>query len=889
MFKYYLPKYSDEIITKKKYKEFDIKVPVREPVPTEIGIPLSHQKMISNIMKGFTTVESLLLVHDMGTGKTCTAINAIEENLSDKTYGMKQALILNRGKSVINNFINELLTKCTTKYSRGNDNKFTKYYTFDTFELFTKNIKNKSDSYISNVYNNTFIVIDEVHNILNTESEVYIQIERFLNLIPNKKLLLLTGTPVRDVESDIVPILNLLFPRNEKIDRDTFSKLYYDNYGNLKNSFKEKILGKVSYLKSSIPEIPIEYEGKTVYNLRKFHVIPLFMKPHQEKYYLDAINKDLTYSCIYNNSRQATRFVFPNGTYGTEGFVKYVKVQNGKYSLTNEMKKDLRKYGNTIEEILKRIGELSIIYEYKIKKILEAEKNKEKTIIYDDLVKGSGLILFSLLLKEVKFTKFVLISAETTSAKQLSKIQKSFNDDVLGNNISVIIGSKVISEGFTFTDVLHEHVVPHWNNTETSQVLARGIRFGSHNKILKINPDAKVKIYREIALVSGLPSKSVDYIMTKTSEEKDININMIINAIKEASITCESFQERNGGECIIKKEGELIYDNYISQNIISNEMIRKIQNIVSEKNMIGISEISDILKIPIEEVCAYCYYIISNKLSWNIFNGIRVYMKNNNDIMYIIDDLNKYSDEYSAIYTNIIKPFNNSSLTEQYENALSIILPHRDINKNIQRLIEFALTAKLGYISTAKEKNVDEILEKYKGYWEINYTNKTAICWYLFDITKGTLNATCIENPQTSTPWLEWKICGQQLLDTIAINNYDEQDFEEKVRTKNYYHYGLVNPNTNDFCIKEIQDIISSKAVKKLKKNVEIIDKRHVTSGKRCINWNKRDLLNISENIGININQKQSRDFICSQIRNKMEDLEIIKENRFCGTQNKKK
>jgi hypothetical protein len=868
MFKYYLPKYDEEFITSKKYKEFNIIVPEREDVPKTPGILMSHQKMIANLMKGFTNIEGLLLVHDMGSGKSCTAIAAVEENLKDNVYGMKQAIILNKGKSIMNNFINELLNKCTTRYI--SNEKYNKFYKFNTFEIFTRNISSRSDEYIKKNYNNIFLVIDEVHNILNIEGEVYKQLDRFISLIPNKKILLLSGTPVRDSVSDIVPIINLLI--KDKIDINFFSKSFFTDSG--KEEFKKKIKGKVSYLKTNIPEIRIEYMGTG--NL--FKIIPLKLLDHQSKSYNNAFKLDQEYGCIYNNSRQASRLVFPDGSYGTKGFEKYVKFSK-QYYFSPEMVKDLRKYGNSIEDILKRIKELSINYDFKIRKILEADLKGEKTLIYDDLVKGSGLIVFSLLLKEIKFNKFILLTAETVSPSNLIKLQKMVNDDPFGEKISTILGSKVISEGFTFTDILHEHVVPHWNNTETSQVIARGIRMGSHRKTLEKDSNASVKIYREVVYSDSLEN-SVDYIMTKTSEEKEVNINAVLNIIKESSITCEAFQKRNKGKCDIVSTGPLIEDNYISQGILDNNIILKIQRIMSEKQILNFQELYDEIYHDIsniQELYRYCLYIISEKKNWTHINGVEIYLKNDKDTLFISNDLTDNKIDHS-IYSLMIKPWEPSNINSIYENARNIVFPNQDFYKNKQRFIEFALTVKITNIKADINK-VDEILKESKEYWEYNIKDKTAKCWYLFDITKGKLSAMCLDKPKTEYPWQEWKKCSQKIKEEMLFEkDKEEKLFEENIRQKNFTHYGLVNILTDDFCIKKIPD------------NQNKEDKRFLVSGKRCINWNKNELLDIAGKMDINeLNINDSRDYVCQEIRNKMEYLNIIKQDRFCGTQKKRK
>ncbi len=47
-----------------------------------------HQIVIRRLLSGYTQFDALLLVHEMGTGKTCSAIQAIEQNLIESNNGL---------------------------------------------------------------------------------------------------------------------------------------------------------------------------------------------------------------------------------------------------------------------------------------------------------------------------------------------------------------------------------------------------------------------------------------------------------------------------------------------------------------------------------------------------------------------------------------------------------------------------------------------------------------------------------------------------------------------------------------------------------------------------------------------------------------------------------
>jgi len=136
-------------------KEFyDEKLDKVEDFPEDVGGLLKHQKIIAKFFSSHTDYNELLLVHEMGTGKSCSAIGAIEEIKSNG--GFRKVLYLAKGEALINNFLNELIFKCTDgRYIPENYEKLTKleqthrkkkmvkdYYNFNTFETFAKYIKN---------------------------------------------------------------------------------------------------------------------------------------------------------------------------------------------------------------------------------------------------------------------------------------------------------------------------------------------------------------------------------------------------------------------------------------------------------------------------------------------------------------------------------------------------------------------------------------------------------------------------------------------------------------------------------------------------------------------------------------------------------------------------
>jgi hypothetical protein len=240
-----------EVIYKKK-EFYENKLSPTENIPTEKGGQLMHQKNLSKFISEYTLYNNILLFHEMGTGKTCSAVGIIESIRSNKNSGFKGALYISKGETLHDNFINELMFKCTDgryvpddyddlsqlEKSHRRNKIISKFYSLKTFETFAKFISNKSDSSLQNDYNNHIVIIDEVHNLRLRESgqsglNTYKQIHRFLHVVQNCKILLMSGTPMKDSVNEIASVMNLILPiNNQFVVDDEFNKLYLTKEGN---------------------------------------------------------------------------------------------------------------------------------------------------------------------------------------------------------------------------------------------------------------------------------------------------------------------------------------------------------------------------------------------------------------------------------------------------------------------------------------------------------------------------------------------------------------------------------------------------------------------------------------------------------------------------------
>ena len=157
-----------------------------------------------------------------------------------------------------------------------------------------------------------------------------------------------------------------------------------------------------------------------------------------------------------------------------------------------------------------------------------------------------------------------------------------------------------------------------------------------------------------------------------------------------------------------------------------------------------------------------------------------------------------------------------------------------------------------------------------------------ASAWYQADIPEERAHPRCLINPVSDTPWLEWKKCPKEVEQEVRTENKEKFDkFERELKGRNINYYGLWNPDIKEFCLKNI-DL------------AKIDDKRKIASGKRCINWNKKELVNIAKDELKMIRDwdewvTSNRDNMCKDIREFLEENNLIMESKSCGVQTKKK
>lgn len=915
----------------RKREFLDLKLSEIEDKPSRPGQYLKHQQMIARFLSSYTPYDGVLINWALGSGKGCGSVAAIEK-IKAEGLNFRGALVLMKGINLINSYKKEITHVCTDgryipegyddltenqKIRRIND-KLSDFYEFQTFELFSKNIAKKSAEWMQKNYNNFIILIDEAHNLRSSEDvNQYSNIHRFLHTIKNSKIILMTATPARDSPDEISSLMNLILPLNKQMPegQDFFEKFMVpkgDSYI-MKNSaiqkFKSYIEGRFSFLNTMQSRVKREYIGNKVINYFKLYECQ--MKPFQLGIYTSAYNLDTSGGQaikgrgVYNNSRQASLFSFPNECYGEKGFKNYVNVNvrhnkliknqrnTNTYTLKDNFKNEFPK-SMSIEEKLEKLRKYSSKYASCVELLLK--NNKENHFVFIELVEGGGAILFGLLLELFGFARsyggnnskaprYAVISSKTSTPKEIREVLDTYNSpkNMYGEYIRVIIGSKVIGEGFSLKNVQSIHILTTWwNFGQTEQAIGRGLRLFSHKDLENTGVDVNVKIYLSV-IKTGTNIPSIDILMYKTAEDKDISIKSMERVCKESAFDCSLNRERNILPPTLDGFRECDYttcnykcDNITQEEIENPEIDLSTYNLYyddAEKikitdQIVKLFETNK--KIPLKELLykrnpfsvlktinnlVTTNYTVKDMFGFNMVIRFDLFPSKDGskieEYIYTTYELDNNGSKESNIFTNyytdffsLQQPTNfskliNEAVSDNYPNIFEM-MSKQGLNSDVMNelfrkfslraqelMLELAIeSVEIGAISTCDGVK-SYILNKLSDFIVKLPNDPKIISTLLYD-EYNTLR--CFDKKEK-----KWSDCEESYIDSIK----DLQQEKKKDLEKNEYgYYGIYENESGIFSIRDVSkpEFISGK------------DARKITKGLNCEkSWKAWQLVNIAD------------------------------------------
>ena len=868
----------------RKKEFYDERLEPLEDFPSKKGQMMKHQKIIQRFLSAKTPYDALLLVHTMGTGKSCSSIGTIENilNTSDKFTG---AVILASGQGLLDNYLNEVVFKCTAgQYIPENFDLLTsgekirrinkavrKNYQFHTFQTFTKNVRRLPDAEIKQRFSNKIIVIDEVHNMRMHSNpkpddlQTYEQIRRFLHLPTNLKILLMSGTPMKDGVEEIASVMNLILPYDLQLPAgEDFIEEYlteqkdqtYDIKPSKVIELKERFKGHVSFLRAMQSNVRKVFIGT---RLNYFTIDIDNMQSFQTKSYAEAWTRDNEEKGVYSNSRQASLFVFPDGSYGSAGYDKYIIKETRKgyrggqlttiFKLEPKFKQLLK--GSTVNETIKNISKYSSKYAKTLQQIVDADG--KSCFVYCELVAGSGLILFALLLELLGFMRtygatadqqprYAIITNMTTTTKQTRQILTRFNkpDNMYGEYIKVILGSRVVSEGFSLKNVQQEHILtPYWNYSEIDQAIARGIRVNSHQDLIDAGKDPVVEIYQHVSLPKN-QEDSIDLYMYETSEIKDISIKRMERLLKEAAVDCALNYARNSigvngsRECDYMDcsyscdgiSGDEIEDGFKQEELDTNTynlyysmsdvklIVDRLERKFRHKFRLNLVEIIAMFRGSYSQfqLLTALRQIINSGTTLTNQYGFPSYLKEESDMYFLVDSLsadNHTGAFFSAYYTQYPNIYAGDSFADIFHKLQQTQLPRaveRLLRANAstfkkimsgmpleiqETYIEAALLAQQrGLVMNIDFR--DRILEYFEEY--ITEIEDVYISSLLFQ-DKDNLRCLFPDG---------WTDCTNEFYQKYLKQ---KTNIQVELETNPYGYYGIYDTDTDKFCIRDVRGL----------------------------------------------------------------------------------
>jgi len=466
-----------------------------------------YQKNVVEYMKKH---DRLLVFHKMGTGKTLTAVTVSQSYLDQ--FPTHRVIVISPA-TLIDNFKKEMFLS----YKNIKHINRYEFYSIQKATNLFKQGKLKCE--------NSLIIIDEVHNYRTLIKWIRGNLKSGKNVFYIKpcmkvahKVLLLTGTPVYNSPKDLNNLKDFL-----KTD-DLRCMISYHDYEKDDSNFPQRM------------DIPVFIRMSPEYE-EEYNKI-------MDEIYSDNEMERILLMRYFNNDN-------PNSL---QKFATAIRraTQNLDSSLENNKKLE---YVNSLIQKIYR----------KNKK--RTKENRYKVIIYSGY-KNHGINLVKKMMPDDKeFLPYATISGDTKMSDRQKKV-RLYNQ----GKINVLFLTKAAGEGLDLkgTDFI-VIMEPNWNENSIEQVIARAIRFKSHE-----HREPKRKIVRVIQLYHVKEyDQSKEYLNDLKKEINSLQENdkyggykFIINENSSCDEVMRSFSLKK--QVILNKVEKDLKDLSIEENDCSN-------------------------------------------------------------------------------------------------------------------------------------------------------------------------------------------------------------------------------------------------------------------------------------------------------------------------------
>lgn len=526
-----------------------------------------HQKFL---MRYLTAYDKILNINEAGTGKTGSFI-ALAKFMKEEIGIKENIYILEKGPSTKEDFGIQLETFLNNKNTKELGYNILTYGEFGN--IIKNNYMNDEGEYnektIKRDFDGCIFFVDEAHNLISdnddkkkkTKDFYYNILWKIFHTIKGSKIVLGTATPMINNVNKISNLMNLILEENNQMNQKwdytmvtTKQMLKYFN-------------GKVTFVRMMETGVSINYMGEDLYDEDYSYKIDYpkddwdyenskidkngqpkpeekdlnikYIKPNtkvyrsemnigslQRKSYKNFLKLNKNKNDAFDSvSKEYSLFVYPNGTRNGKSIEKndddiddenrieniYIKENDNSFIASKSLKKELTLSGDKL---------LNLSCKYS--QIIEIEKENIGngcSFIYNESVRGPGVIVMSLCFEENGFEKFsektnpfsneteiifgkkykkikssfekkpryVLITIDTYKNKNVEKILNLINcpQNINGEYLQVLISSKIMRDGINLKNMTRCHITtPLWHYAGYYQAISRLLRQNSHTHII---------------------------------------------------------------------------------------------------------------------------------------------------------------------------------------------------------------------------------------------------------------------------------------------------------------------------------------------------------------------------------------------------------------------
>lgn len=482
----------------KKYKQTSARKTFKQfCYPTEYEIQ-PQQKFVSEWMERNSgdSPKELLLFHEIGSGKTCAAIQ-IGEKYSKPVIVMPASLIQGFRSELRSDCVGEKyitaeerqqlhkLTPGSSDYKKiikRSDERIDKHYQIFSYNKFMD---------VHETVRGDIIICDEVQNISNRNGKYYKSVLNWIQSHPRASVVMMTATPIFDNPSELTGLAELL---RVNVSIRTPDDLKY---------LEKKISYYPGAPSKTFPEVNIK-------------IVKCKMSAHQAQWYNTDLAAEMSkYGNIileeapnefYANTRQRANIAYPRGLTGEAGL----------RALTpTVIRNNLSTYSCKMAQLIKRLKKRKhnfVFSNYKgpggisaITKCIEAHGFKN----YFTHGPGPG--------------RYAVWSGDTSDAER-EEIRAVFNheNNDNANKLGTIIGSPSMRAGVSLLRVRNAHIMEtYWNHPYLEQIYGRVNRYCSHKRLPPNERNVKIYLYASYSGEPGpTPDQSIDLYMLKIADNK---------------------------------------------------------------------------------------------------------------------------------------------------------------------------------------------------------------------------------------------------------------------------------------------------------------------------------------------------------------------------------